>query len=166
MEAALMGYGVYGTDLSEKMVRYTTDNMEWLRKEYGLVKTPMLEVADAVDHIWRQPTDVIACEGYLGQPLGGQTPSPEKLQKIVGECDKVMRGFLENIHEQLEPSTRLCIAMPAWFVGDSSHHLPVISELTSLGYTRLTFTHASNNDLIYRRDDQITGRELVVLVKN
>jgi len=165
MEAALMGYQTYGTDLSEKMVRYSRDNMNWLQEKYRLQTGVMYETADATDHIWRQPLDVVACEGYLGQPLGGQTPPKEKLQDIISECNEIMRGFLKSIAPQIEKGARLCVAMPAWYMKADVYHLPLLDDLTSLGYERLKFKHASNEQLIYRRDDQITGRELVVLSK-
>ena len=181
MEASLMDYSVYGSDNSQKMVDFTQVNMEWLHatpaayrqtnkadlsnrsREWSDIR---VELGDATDHIWRQPITVIACEGYLGQPLGGQVPSPKKLQQIIHDCDVIMRGFLTNISSQLQPGTRLCVAMPTWFIDDNSHHLPVLSSLVTLGYTRQAFTHAAESDLIYRRDDQSVGRELVVLTKN
>lgn len=181
MEASLMGYSTYGTDNNAKMVDYTKKNIDWLHDTPAAYRQTnktdqsnksrqwpetRVETADATDHIWRQPLDAVACEGYLGQPLGGQVPSPKKLQQIIGDCDSIMRGFLTNIATQLEPGTRLCIAMPCWYISNNSHHLPVLSSLVSLGYTRQPFTHASNTDLVYRRDDQSVGRELVVLIRS
>jgi hypothetical protein len=101
----------------------------------------------------------------LFSPLGGQNPTPERIEKIVTETNAVMHGFLENIATQLTPGTRLCIAAPAWFIGNSIHHLPVTKDLAKLGFTRHTFLHVSE-PLVYRRDDQITGRELLVLTKD
>ena len=163
-EASLMGYDIYGTDVSEKMIRYTRDNLNWLFSNSQL-PTPsiQLETADATDHIWRQPIDFVACEGYLGQPLGGQAPSEEKMSQIIESCDQIMRGFLINIHDQLNEGTRLCIAAPAWFVNNQTHHLPVVNDLLELGYTRVNFKYTDSTQLIYRRPDQTTGRELLIL---
>ena len=163
-EASLMGYDIYGTDVSEKMIRYTRDNLNWLFSN-SQDPTPriQLETADATDHIWRQPIDFVACEGYLGQPIGGQAPSEEKMSQIIASCDQIMRGFLTNIHDQLNESTRLCIAAPAWFVNNQTHHLPVIGDLSELGYSRVDFKNTDSSQLIYRRPDQTTGRELLVL---
>ncbi len=165
-EAMLMGYFAYGTDKSEKMVDFSEKNLQWLIARLQPISTEYrVETADATDHIWRQPLDVVACEGYLGQPLGGQTPPKEKLQDIISECNEIMRGFLKSIAPQIEKGARLCVAMPAWYMKADVYHLPLLDDLTSLGYERLKFKHASNEQLIYRRDDQITGRELVVLSK-
>lgn len=166
-EALLMGYDVYGSDISPKMIDYSKTNLDWLRDArpnhtFGEIR---LETADATDHIWRQPVSAVACEGYLGQPLGGQNPSPEKLREIIHDCNTVMREFLKNIAPQLTAGTPLCIAMPAWSVNGTLHHLPVTEELKQLGFTRSTFTHTPT-PLVYRRDDQVTARELVVLTKS
>lgn len=166
-EALLMGYDVYGTDLSQKMIDYTRTNLEWLQKEGDVT----LEAADATKHDWHLSelqTQIsqlfIASETYLGQPLGGQHPSAEKLAEIVHDTNRIVEGFLKNIAPQLASGTRLCLAVPAWFVDDTLTELPVVSELASLGFLRHTFRHAVT-PLIYHREDQVTGRELLVLEK-
>lgn len=162
-EARLMGCGVYGSDISPKMIDYTKTNLDWLsnKTKTGNQTEVRLETADAKDHIWLQPLEVVACEGYLGQPLGGQSPSEEKLREIIHDCNSTMRAFLKNIRPQLPDSARLCIAMPTWFVGGKSYNLPVVEELSSLGFSPVSFKHTT--ELIYRREDQVTGRQLVVL---
>lgn len=161
-EAALMGFQVYGTDLSEKMVRYSRDNLNWLFEKYRFQTGVMYETADATEHIWRKPIDLVACEAYLGHPFASE-PSKEALMETIQTCNVIMRKFLKNIGEQLEPGARLCIAAPAWVVRSQTYHLPVLDELQ--GYERIGFVHAEKRDLIYRRSDQVVGRELVVLMK-
>jgi tRNA G10 N-methylase Trm11 len=163
-EAALMGYQIYGTDLSEKMVRYTRDNINWLFERYPIKTGVYYETADATDHTWRQPIDIVACEGYLGHPFASE-PSKEALMETIQTCNVVMRKFLKNISSQLKPGTPLCIAAPTWFVRGQIYHLPALDDLENLGYNRIDFVHANREDLVYHRTDQVTGRELVVLTK-
>lgn len=163
-EAALMGYSVYGTDISEKMVRYSRDNLNWLTEKYRMTTEVFYETADATDHIWRQPVDMVACEGYLGHPFASE-PSKEALMETIQTCNVIMRKFLKNIGAQLKPGTPLCIAAPAWFVRGQVYRLPSLDDLESLGYNRIDFVHANREDLVYHRTDQVTGRELVVLTK-
>lgn len=162
-EARLMGYAVYGTDKVPKMIDYTQANLDWLRTD--VTSSIQLEPGDATKHEWQQPIDFVACEGYMGQPLGGQDPTSERLNKIISDCDSIMSGFLKNIHGQLKPGTRLCVAGPAWFVRDKIYHLPTLDDLENLGYTRIDFEHTTREDLIYRREDQVVGRELVVITR-
>lgn len=163
-EAALMGLAVYGTDLSKKMIDYSRDNLVWLEDQYGLAADKYFEVADAQSHDWRSPIDFVVCEGYLGQPFSAE-PAPEKLQSAIYECNQIMRNFLKNLGPQLTTGSRLCVGMPAWFVGDHTHHLAVLSELDELGFERHKLQHVQSNELIYHRQDQVVGRELVVLTK-
>lgn len=164
-EAGLMGYSVYGTDVSEKMVHFSRDNINWAREKWSIETDWQLEIADATSHTWRQPINAVACEGYLGQPLGGQQPTSEKLAEIMHECQGIMRGFLKNIAPQLQPGTRLCVAVPAWSIGDTLHQLKVDEDLESLGYKWISLTHVDATQLFYSRDDQITHRHLLALEK-
>lgn len=164
-EALLMGYSAYGTDLSEKMIDFSAKNLDWLtqHQRFNASKNVRLEQADATDHIWRQPISAVACEGYLGQPLGGQDPTPERLKKVMDECDQIATGFFTNIASQLTSGTRLAVALPAWMVGGTTHHLSVTHSIEQFGFTRVQFRHAEQ--LLYHRADQTTAREIIVLEK-
>ena len=71
-------------------------------------------------------------------------------------------AVLRNIAHQLTAETHLCLAIPAWFVDDTLHRLKVLDDLEDMGYNRIDFEYAARTDLIYRRDDQIVGCELLV----
>lgn len=173
-EASLMGYEIYGTDVEERMVRYTRDNLNWLKETKKrlsdsepsevVIAGELYETADATEHIWRKPVDIIACEGYLGHPFANE-PSKEALMETIQTSNVIMKKFLQNIASQLEPGTRLCIAAPAWHVKKEVFHLPVIETIQTYGFEVITFETAPSAELIYRRDDQVVGRELVVLTK-
>jgi tRNA (guanine10-N2)-dimethyltransferase len=163
-EAGLMGCRIYGTDLSEDMVRYTRDNIAWLSDLYRISLEKFFEVADATTHTWRPPIDFVVCETYLGKPLT-QLPRPEVLEEIRTECNEITTKFLRNLASQLAPGTRCTIAVPAWATKRGFLHLPVIDQLSELGYNRDSFVHASDAELIYHRPDQIVARELLVLIR-
>ena len=163
-EALLQGHNVIGTDLEPRMVSYTEENLAWLRDKYPLHAEQTLEVGDATSHKWPEPIYHVACEGFLGTPFS-EVPSPEKLRETIHDSNTIMKKFLKNIAPQLAPGARLCIGAPAWFTNRGVHHLPVLDDLENLGYNRIDFEHARREDLIYHREDQIVGRELVVLVK-
>lgn len=163
-EASLMGYGLYGTDVSEKMTSYTRANIEWLFERYPIKTSTRYETADATNHQWKKPIDIIACEGYLGHPFAAE-PSKDALMETIQTCNVIMSKFLRNIKGQIASGTPLCIAMPAWHVRGTIYHLPLLDDLENLGYNRIDFVHANREDLIYHREDQVTGRELVVLTK-
>ncbi len=165
-EAALMGYDVYGTDLEQRMIDYSHTNLDWL----GTAFTPpsfsyRLDAADATSYAWKRPYDFIACETYLGRPFSA-TPKPEVLQEVIQDVDTIHRKFLRNLAKQIKPGTRACIAVPAWPTKYGFKHLRVLDSLEEMGYTRVSFEHVSNQQLIYHRPGQFVARELIVIIKN
>ncbi len=163
-EALLMGYAVCGTDLEPRMITYSRANLDWLREEFPRLESRVssLDAGDATSHQWEPVPDFVACETYLGRPFTDR-PTPDVLAQTITDVNLIIKKFLRNVHSQLKPGSRLCVAVPAWFVGQDVKHLPVIGTLGELGFKRVVFEHALNQDLIYHREDQIVGRELLVL---
>lgn len=165
-EAMLMGCSAYGSDLSEKMIDYTQENLSWLMSTFNVANDINLHQGDAMDTKWRMPVDAVVCEGYLGQPFSAP-PSPSKRDEVRKNCNYIMSSFLKNIGEQIASGTPLCVAIPAWRDTNGGFtHLPLINELEKLGYTRYSFKNIANDELLYHREDQVVARELLVLVKS
>jgi tRNA G10 N-methylase Trm11 len=165
-EAALMGYETRGTDLEPRMVDYARQNLSWLGQNYRL--SPVccrVEAADATNAKWPQPIDFVASETYLGRPFTAR-PSPEILSQTIAECNLIIKKFLQNIHEQIKPGTRLSLAIPAWqFKPDLFKHLPLIDQIGDLGYNRVSLEHVRGEDLIYYRADQTVARQLIIITR-
>lgn len=164
-EAALIGFNVYGTDLSDKMVDYTTANLDWLKSSHRIDFESKVHHGDATDTTWKQPLDVIACETYLGQPFSAP-PSPTKLAEVRTTCNLIISKFLQNIGSQIKPGTELCLAVPAWRDSDGNlTHLPLTRDLETLGYKRAELENIDHNQLVYFREDQVVARELLIITK-
>lgn len=164
-EALLMGYSVYGTDIEERMVEYSRENLAWLEQKTGRSYNVQLETGDATSHLWDPRPAFVAAETYLGKPLSKE-PDETLLRKIMHECDDIHVRALQNLGKQLKAGTRLCLAVPAWKFKGGFKHLQTLDHLKKLGYTRMSFVHTSNEDLLYYRPDQYVARELVVLTKD
>lgn len=171
-EALLMGHDVYGTDLEPRMIAYSQANLDWLQqtryfqhvcgpdKRHGSIK---LDEGNACERHWEK-FDTIACETYLGRPFSA-LPKPEVLREVMQDVDTIHKKFLKNVATQTKPGFRMCIAVPAWHDGGKFWHLSTLDHLEELGYTRSVFAHAGAEDLIYHREGQIVGRELVVITR-
>lgn len=176
-EATMMGFGVSASDNDQRMVDCARQNLMWLLAQ---AKCPVVRPAntlhdsswqyfdmlkaDATSHQWSPHPDIIACETFLGRPLPA-LPSPQTLQKITSGCDIIHQKFLRNVARQTKPGFRLCLAVPAWKTKDGFLHLKTLDSLEKLGYNRVKFEQASDEDLIYHRPGQIVARELVVLTR-
>jgi tRNA G10 N-methylase Trm11 len=164
-EALLKRFAVYGTDLSEKMIRYSRDNLNWLQEKEHFHGDWYLHEGDATDTKWQQPIDAVVAETYLGQPFSAP-PSPAKLDEVRKTCNGIISDFLRNLAPQIAPGTPVTIAVPAWRDKDGGFtHLPLIATIAQLGYKPHEFHNVSQNDLLYYREDQIVARELLVLTK-
>jgi tRNA (guanine10-N2)-dimethyltransferase len=165
-EALLMGYGAYGSDADQRMVDYTEHNVkEWLPTWYDHSLPVHIEKGDATNHPWKQPFDLVACETYLGRPFTA-APSSEVLAQTIADCQLIIKKFLQNIADQIEPGARLCLAVPAWQTSPGKfRHLPLIDSLSDLGYNRVKFEHVRDEKLLYYRADQIVTRELLVITR-
>ena len=160
-----MGYKAAGTDIEPRMIDYTRQNLEWLAVKHPEVAGKYdLSAADATENNWPL-ISMVACESYLGRPFTS-APSAEVLAQTASDCNLIIKKFLKNIHPQLKPGTRLCVAIPAWQVrtGDF-RHLPLVDQLSDIGYNQVRFERAKNEDLLYYRPDQIVARELLVITR-
>lgn len=194
-EAELMGLGAYGSDLEPRMIDYSAHNLAWLNRRNTPIAPAILEIGDATTHQWNfselpVPNSElrIACETYLGKPFTS-TPSSAILATTVTDCNLIIKKFLRNIHTQIKPGTRLCIAVPAWRIRNSQltthnsvvaanransefritnsefKHLPLVDSLEEIGYNQVRFEHVEREQLLYYREDQFVARELLVLTR-
>lgn len=163
-EAALLGLNVYGTDLSEKMVDYSTQNMQWLGAKHS-IGSVRIEPGDAIEHNWQLPIDAIVAETYLGQPFSAP-PAADKLEKVRRIVDDITEKFLKNLAEQTAPGTPLCLAVPAWRSSTGWFtFLSTIKKIESLGYEWQQLEHVDSQKLIYYREDQVVARQLLLLTR-
>ncbi len=158
-EALLLGYSCQGTDLSQKMIDYSSENLDWISKKYSInPQNWKLATGDAMKHKWTQPIDAVVCETYLGQPFSAP-PSSDKLSSVSKNCQYIVDEFLTNISAQIKSGTPLVVAIPAWKKKDGSLHRLNIKP------TKYGLKIRNKNDLIYHRDDQIVARDIFILDK-
>lgn len=164
-EALLMGYEAYGSDLEKRMVDYSLNNLAWLENEYKYEAEYKVEPGDATSFTWRQDIDFVASETYLGRAFTS-LPSPEILEQTIRGCNILIKKFLQNIHGQLKQDARLCMAIPAWQTrAGQFKFLPLVDQIEEIGYNRVKFEHAREQDLLYYREDQIVARQLLVITR-
>lgn len=161
-ESLIFGMNAYGTDLSEKMVQYSTKNIDWLKTKRQINGTVEIAVGDATKYNWKPPIDLVVAETYLGQPFN-RLPSRDKLLAVQNTCNKIISSFLVNLHKQLPVGTPVCLALPAWRTENGQFiNLPL---LNNPGINRLGFSEISQdfNNLIYYRETQVVARKILLI---
>jgi len=67
--------------------------------------------------------------------VGGQRTARGDQLKFTSRPEQIIEKFLRNIASQLQPGTRLCLAVPAWQAPSGHfHHLPLLDHLAEMGY--------------------------------
>lgn len=181
-EAILMGYRAYGTDISERMIAYSEENLKWLLSEYcdqrgtrssepcndrcereREERNPFrVQVGDATSFRWRRPIDAVACEGYLGKPFS-RIPSEMTLKEQKQECRGIIIGFLKNLAGQVEKGTPVVIATPAWLRENGEYErLDILDDISEMGYN---VSNKTQEGLLYHRDGQVVARDILILRK-
>ncbi len=168
-EAAIMGYDCLGTDINLEMIKYSENNIQWLRNQNSSPIDSNIQIqllnGDATNYQWPKKPSFIASEIYLGKPLA-KNPSIDQINLEMYHCQELLQKFLSNIHSQIKSGTRLCLAIPAWqYRPGKLIRLRLLDSLESIGYNRVSFKNSDPLDLIYYRPNQVVGRELLVITK-
>ncbi|MGH7240059.1 MAG: TRM11 family SAM-dependent methyltransferase, partial [Candidatus Saccharimonadales bacterium] len=169
-EALLMGFDAQGTDIDQRMVDYSSANIDWFKMTLhpeikASVNIALADATKAQCRDFAKSPSFVASETYLGRPFTSK-PNPEILAKTISECNLIIKKFLQNIHGQVKPGTRFCLAVPAWQIKPGIFkHLPLIDQIRDLGYNRVSFERTKGSQLIYHRENQIVARELLVITK-
>jgi hypothetical protein len=170
MECLIRGFGVLASDKSEKAVTGCTKNLEWLRKQNEIKKS------EVPSRVWKQDAlkpfevkenvNVIVTETTLGPPLTDR-PTLKEVQKMKSENEKIQEGFLENMAKSF-PGVSIVCTWPVWYASKMPVPLErVIDTAAKLGYQAILPPTIEIVDgrmsLLYRRADQLVGREIVLL---
>jgi tRNA G10 N-methylase Trm11 len=168
-EALLLGRAAWGSDLAPEMVSATRENLAWLAQavaERGApAPLPAWTVNDAADarQVKLPAEGAVVSEGYLG-PNMSASPTPVQLAEVRRTLLDLYRESLRNFARQLPAGGEVSITVPAWRVGKQWHYLGLVDELSDLGYTLKGFKHVTT-PLLYAREDQVVGRQLLLLRK-
>ncbi len=165
-EALLMGRKSLGSDLAPEMVAATRENLAWLQDLRPDI-TGNWEVLDPTDARELKLPDggcSVVSEGYLGPNLIHE-PTSDQLEAARAELRELYLGSLASWAAQLNSGSEVALCLPAWRQARKWRYLDVLDALPGLGYTMKVFKHA-NEPLLYARDDQIVGRQLLLLRKN
>lgn len=124
---------------------------------------PLLSTSPTFSPVSRETkcfgVNIVATECYLGRPYT-TPPSNNELTQNIKTCDIIIGKFLQNISAVLPQGAGLCVAVPCWQVRGKIYHLPCLKNIEHYRYNKQL-----GYGLVYRRPEQIVGRELAVVRK-
>lgn len=163
-ESLLLDRAASGSDISPEMVDATTKNLDWLKTQKLISKKWSVKEADSLS-VTLPKNVCIVSEGYLG-PNQSKKVEVETYRKISKDLTRLYSKSLENWAKQLPKDSEITITAPVWQTTMGWKALPIVDQLTDLGYTFKQFAHVKSDALVYRRPDQIVGRQLLILRKS
>ncbi|MEK7672860.1 MAG: DNA methyltransferase [Patescibacteria group bacterium] len=162
MEAAIMAKkGMIGSDIDQRMIDYTQENMEWIKTR---IKNPVnydLFCKDArflIPGDLKIDIDAIVTETYLGEPQS-QPPSADKCEKIFRELSNLNLNWLRAAAGILKRSAKIVMCIPAFRKDRGLEYFPKFDEIAKMAGFQIL------ESFIYDREEQIVARNIKVLQK-
>jgi len=161
MEAAVLGFtNLIGSDVSDKAVADTQQNLSWLKDNYDLnFKSQIFQtdIKDLDKNI--ESANVIVTEPYLGKPITGN----ERLGLIESNIENVRAVYIsafKQFKKVLTDNGKVVIVMPEWHINNQVLGLNLDNEID-----KLNFILNNKDNLIYKREGQHVWRRIRVYVK-
>ncbi len=171
-EAILMGYkNLIGSDISNKAIKDTKINLEWIKNNYQLSITNYelknIDVTQISKQIKPNSIDAIITEPYLGPQRG-----KFDINKTVKELEHLYTKSLVEFKKILKPNGKIIMIWPSFSVKPKSIFInpeisgykiinPIPKNLEKNIFLKLTM----RNTMVYGREDQKVWREIMILQK-
>ncbi|MFH0873516.1 MAG: hypothetical protein V1846_01600 [Candidatus Komeilibacteria bacterium] len=178
-EAALLGFSsLYGSDNDSRAVAMAEKNIHWLQQQRPEVRVQLvtLSAEQLSQHFQPGSIDAVVTEPYLGPARELQRHiSLTRLRVLQQELAELYLAVSRQVQTILSPAGTLVMIWPVYFISGEQHYLPILYDLTSLGFslvtpkiaaTALARELSSRGTLVYHRQGQVVGREITVWKKH
>jgi len=173
MEAALIGFkNLVGSDISEKAISDTKNNLTWvaeknpnLKSQISNLKLFNTSATEISQKIKPNSIDAIVTEPYLG-PQRGQ----HNVQKTIQELENIYAASLKEFAKILKPGGQVVMIWPV-FTGRGAHQWDFLNPNIS-GWQivnpipknlRQKLETTRRGTMVYGREGQKVRREIVIL---
>ncbi|MEI7452259.1 MAG: methyltransferase domain-containing protein [Candidatus Falkowbacteria bacterium] len=166
-EALLMGYEhLIGSDISEKAVEDTRNNLEWISEKFNrpLKNVSVFECSATTlsEELAPKSVDAIVSEPYLG-PQRGQN----NIGQIINQLEQLYSESISEFSKILKDDGHIVMIWPVFNVGNRfqtmSPRLSNFKIVAPLAKNELRLT--DRQTIIYGREGQKVWREIVILEK-
>jgi tRNA G10 N-methylase Trm11 len=165
MEALLQSKDVVGSDIDEKAIQGTLQNLYWLvenfddtSKEFAIFHK---DASQLEENDLPTTPDAIVTETHLGPPVS-RLPKEENLNKTFSNLTQLHETWLTKITPLITQGTKIVICLPAFRKARREYiRLPDFPSIAK----KAGLTILNTEPLIYDRSDQVVAREIVILQK-
>ena len=178
IESVYMGNTtVYGSDLAESMVETSSENLQTLQKakkfSYEIKKLNAKFVEEFHD---LHKTDAIVTEWYLWEVMTQKNISVERIEKQKDSLQKIYQWFFSSLKNAKYKGT-IVICFPFWEMAwnfiYADNLYKIVNQYTNIAeiiksdkisdeYSDF-LSHSKSGSLLYKRHNQIVGREVFKL---
>jgi tRNA G10 N-methylase Trm11 len=174
LEALLMKYRIFGSDLNPSVIEQAKKNIIWIckkiNKKPNFLNNLFIQDATRFDKV-AFPFDAIVTENYLG-PVLSDAIREEEFGNIETHLGHIYLPFFEKLYKRISTEIPVVICFPVFYIQGKPYHLiKTLAQIEELGYTASAlipqrvqeeaniFT-TDRNSIIYHREDQLVGREI------
>lgn len=142
-EALLMDYKkIIGSDISEKAIEDSRDNLEWLKQNYQLstinYQLINVDVREISKNIKAESIGGIATEPYLG-PTSQVLSHKFQIPKLMNELSNLYLGSFREFKKILKKGGKVVIIFPAINEGGSLKYLNILDDIKKIGFEIIDF---------------------------
>lgn len=168
-EALQLGFTtIIGSDISEKAIADTQENLNWLEKIVGLdisgVELKKEDVGDIGRNVLPESISAIVTEPYLGPTLHNQM-YPEKLQYILKELSSLYLKAFSEFQKVLTPGGVVVMILPAFSQRNGLVFMPIIEEVERLGFKSEQIGDTKRGTVVYGNKYDFVLREIIKMRK-
>lgn len=161
---------IFGSDLSERMVETSRSNLEKLKKSFHFTSHIIFQNAKyihEIDFLWE--VDAIVTEWYLWEIMTKNNISLERIEKQRKKLSELYEWFFSGL-KRLNFQGNIVICFPFWdmqwkflYFEEIYDIIGKYCEVEKLLPENIDFWVTKSGSLLYKRDEQLVGREIFCL---
>lgn len=161
---------IFGSDLSERMVETSRSNLEKLKKSFDFTNHIIFQNAKYIHEInflWE--VDAIVTEWYLWEIMTKNNISLERIEKQRKKLSELYEWFFSWL-KKLNFKWNIVISFPFWDMKWKFLYFEEIYDIITKYCTvekllpeNIEFWVTKSGSLLYKRDEQLVGREIFCL---
>lgn len=161
---------VYGSDLNERMVETSKNNLQNLKKYFSFDSNIIFQNAKYIHEIdFLNEVDAIVTEWYLWEIMTQNNISLERIEKQRKKLSELYEWFFSGL-KKLNFNGNIVISFPFWEMKWKYFYFEEIYDIIKtycktekLLPENIEFLETKSGSLLYKRDSQLVGREIFCL---